>query len=91
MYLFQEEYRERLAGLEQQVACLEDELCEARLLASKLKTDLVSERSTSEVRLAEMQSRLNEVYLSFVFLYDIVLLFYQLKVKTQISKLLSYM
>lgn len=57
----QEEYRSKLAGLEQQVACLEDELCEARLNASKLNTELVSERSSAEVRLAEMQSRLNEV------------------------------
>ncbi|CAG9796697.1 unnamed protein product [Diatraea saccharalis] len=56
----EEEYRNKLATLEQQNACLEDELCEARLLASKLKTELVSEKSTSEVRIAEMQSRLNE-------------------------------
>ncbi|CAB3240485.1 unnamed protein product [Arctia plantaginis] len=56
----EEEYRTRLATLEQQTACLEDELCEARLLASKLNTELVSERSAAEVRFAEMQSRLNE-------------------------------
>ncbi|CAH0592348.1 unnamed protein product [Chrysodeixis includens] len=56
----EEEYRNKVATLEQQTACLEDELCEARLLASKLNTELVSERSAAEVRLAEMQSRLNE-------------------------------
>ncbi|XP_068626899.1 early endosome antigen 1 isoform X4 [Battus philenor] len=56
----EEEYRNKLATLEQQMACLEDELCEARLLSSKLNTELVSERSQAEVRLAEMQSRLNE-------------------------------
>ncbi|XP_061385732.1 centromere-associated protein E isoform X1 [Danaus plexippus] len=56
----EEEYRNKVAILEQQLACAEDELCEARLLASKLNTELVSERSTAEVRLAEMQSRLNE-------------------------------
>ncbi|XP_045494055.1 early endosome antigen 1 isoform X2 [Colias croceus] len=55
-----EEYRNKVATLEQQVACLEDELCEARLLSSKLNTELVSERSSAEVRLAEMQSRINE-------------------------------
>lgn len=58
----QEEYRTRLATLEQQTACLEDELCEARLLASKLNTELISERSAAEVRFSEMQSRLNEVH-----------------------------
>ncbi|XP_049880259.1 CAP-Gly domain-containing linker protein 1 isoform X3 [Pectinophora gossypiella] len=56
----EEEYRSKVAALEQQVACLEDELCEARLLSSKLNTELVSEKSAAEVRLAEMQSRLNE-------------------------------
>ncbi|KAG6452368.1 hypothetical protein O3G_MSEX007594 [Manduca sexta] len=56
----EEEYRNKVAMLEQQVACLEDELCESRLLASKLNTELVSEKSAAEVRLAEMQSRLNE-------------------------------
>ncbi|XP_028035140.1 myosin-2 heavy chain [Bombyx mandarina] len=56
----EEEYRNKVALLEQQVACLEDELCESRLLASKLNTELVSEKSSAEVRLAEMQSRLNE-------------------------------
>ncbi|CAH0724758.1 unnamed protein product, partial [Brenthis ino] len=56
----EEEYRNKVAILEQQLACTEDELCEARLLASKLNTELISERSSAEVRLAEMQSRLNE-------------------------------
>ncbi|KAL0901673.1 hypothetical protein ABMA27_006872 [Loxostege sticticalis] len=56
----EEEYRNKVATLEQQTACLEDELCEARLLASKLNTELVSEKSAAEVRIAEMQSRLNE-------------------------------
>lgn len=57
----QEEYRTKLTTLEQQVACLEDELCESRLNASKLNTELISEKSSAEVRLAEMQSKLNEV------------------------------
>ncbi|XP_061708674.1 restin homolog isoform X3 [Cydia pomonella] len=56
----EEEYRTKLATLEQQVACLEDELCESRLNASKLNTELISEKSSAEVRLAEMQSKLNE-------------------------------
>lgn len=40
---------------------MEDELSEARLESSKLKTELVSERSSWEVKRAEMQSRVNEV------------------------------
>lgn len=49
--------------LEQQVNSLEDELCEARLEASRVNTELVSERSTWEIKLAEMQSKVNEVRL----------------------------
>ncbi|VVC90550.1 unnamed protein product [Leptidea sinapis] len=43
-----EEVRNKVATLEQQVACLEDELCESRMLASKLNTELISERSSTE-------------------------------------------
>lgn len=39
---------------------MEDELCEARLETSKLKTDLVSEKTVSEIKISELQSRLNE-------------------------------
>jgi len=49
--------------LEQQVSCMEDELSEARLEASKLKTELISERSAWEVKLSELQSHVNEVVL----------------------------
>lgn len=40
---------------------MEDELSELRLESSKFKTELISERSTWEIKLSEMQSRLNEV------------------------------
>ncbi|KAJ1527818.1 hypothetical protein ONE63_007764 [Megalurothrips usitatus] len=56
-----EEARSKIATLEQQVACLEDELSESRLVASKLKTELVSERSAWEVKISEMQSKVNEL------------------------------
>ncbi|XP_049855867.1 myosin-2 heavy chain isoform X5 [Schistocerca gregaria] len=56
-----EEMRNKIASLEQQVSCMEDELSEARLESSKLKTELVSERSSWEIKLAEMQSRVNEL------------------------------
>lgn len=40
---------------------MEDELSEARLESSKLKTELVSERTTWEVKISELQSRVNEL------------------------------
>lgn len=50
-----------MAALEQQVSCMEDELSEARLECSKLRTELVSERSACEVKLSELRSKVNEV------------------------------
>lgn len=47
--------------LERQISCMEDELSESRLEASKLKTELVSEKSGWQIKFAEMQSRINEV------------------------------
>lgn len=63
-----EESKSKIDALQQQIACLEDGLCETRLEASRVRTELVSERSTAEVRLAEMQSKLNEVY--FIIIYN---------------------
>ncbi|KAJ8684430.1 hypothetical protein QAD02_020222 [Eretmocerus hayati] len=51
----------KCAKLEQQVASLEDELSEAKLDASKLKTELASEKSAWDIKLSEMQSRVNEL------------------------------
>lgn len=39
---------------------MEDELCESRLESSRLKTELVSEKTTSEIKLSELNSRINE-------------------------------
>lgn len=50
-----------MAALEQQISCLEDELSESRLECSKLRTELVSERSVRDVKLSELQSKVNEV------------------------------
>ncbi|KAF5306044.1 hypothetical protein FQR65_LT00759 [Abscondita terminalis] len=57
----EEEHRTKIASLEQQVSCMEDELSEARLEASKLKTELVSERSSWEIKISELHSRVNEL------------------------------
>ncbi|KAK9708527.1 Protein SOGA [Popillia japonica] len=56
-----DEFRNKVATLEQQISCMEDELSEARLEGSKLKTELISERSTYEVKLSELHSRVNEL------------------------------
>lgn len=56
-----EDDKSKIQGLEQQVGCLEDELSEVRLEASKLRTELVSEKSGFEIKISEMQSKLNEV------------------------------
>ncbi|KAK5639511.1 hypothetical protein RI129_012003 [Pyrocoelia pectoralis] len=56
-----EEYRTKVASLDQQISCMEDELSEARLEASKSKTELVSERSSWEIKTSELHSRINEL------------------------------
>lgn len=40
---------------------MDDELAEVRLEASRLKAELVSEKSGSHVKVSELQSRINEV------------------------------
>ncbi|CAL7935848.1 unnamed protein product [Xylocopa violacea] len=47
--------------LERQINSLEDELSEARLETSRLKAELVSEKSASHVKVSELQSRINEL------------------------------
>lgn len=59
-----DESRSKIATLEQQISCMEDELSEARLEASKLKTELVSERSSWEIKISELHSRVNEVQIN---------------------------
>ncbi|KAF5283459.1 hypothetical protein FQA39_LY04835 [Lamprigera yunnana] len=57
----EEEHKTKVASLEQQISCMEDELSESRLEASKLKTQLVSERSLCEIKVSELHSRVNEL------------------------------
>ncbi|XP_017764379.1 PREDICTED: trichohyalin-like isoform X2 [Eufriesea mexicana] len=47
--------------LERQINSLEDELSETRLETSRLKAELVSEKSASHVKVSELQSRINEL------------------------------
>ncbi|XP_062706338.1 myosin-2 heavy chain isoform X3 [Aedes albopictus] len=53
--------KSKIIALEQQIGCLEDELSEARLEASKVRTELISELSASEIKISEMQSKINEL------------------------------
>lgn len=55
-----EDDKSKIGQMEKQIGYLEDELCEARLDVSKIKTELVSEKSVAEIKISEMQSRLNE-------------------------------
>ncbi|KAL5282113.1 SOGA3 family protein [Megaselia abdita] len=52
--------RAKVHFLEKQIGTLEDQLCEFRLESNKLKSELVSEKSANAIKIAEMQSKLNE-------------------------------
>jgi chromosome segregation ATPase len=54
-----EDDKSKIHGLEQQIGCLEDELSESRLEASKLRTEMISEKSAFEIKISEMQSKMN--------------------------------
>lgn len=55
-----EDDKSKIAILEQQIGCLEDELSEARLETGKLRTELVSEKSNADVKISELSSKMNE-------------------------------
>ncbi|XP_066255061.1 putative leucine-rich repeat-containing protein DDB_G0290503 isoform X1 [Euwallacea similis] len=56
-----EESKSKIANLDQQINCMEDELSEARLESSRLKTELISEKTSWEIRLLELHSKVNEL------------------------------
>ncbi|XKL63242.1 hypothetical protein PGB90_005606 [Kerria lacca] len=56
-----EELQNQIATLEQQISCMDDELSEARIESSRLKAELVSEKSAWDIKLSEMTSRINEL------------------------------
>lgn len=58
--------------LEKQISCMEDELSETRLEASRLKAELVSEKSASHVKVSELQSRINEVIMNYICYLEII-------------------
>ncbi|XP_034129893.1 myosin-1 isoform X4 [Drosophila guanche] len=60
MHSSDDDDKSKIAYLEQQIGHLEDQLVESRLEGSKVKTELVSERSANEIKISEMRSKLNE-------------------------------
>ena len=55
-----EDDKSKIQTLERQCGSLEDELSESRLEASKVRTEMVSEKSAFEIKISEMTSKLNE-------------------------------
>ncbi|XP_026815432.1 golgin subfamily A member 6-like protein 22 [Rhopalosiphum maidis] len=53
--------KEEFHILQQQVSCMEEQLSEARLECSRLKTELVSEKSAWEITKSEMTSSINKL------------------------------
>ncbi|XP_015367295.1 PREDICTED: spindle pole body component 110-like isoform X1 [Diuraphis noxia] len=53
--------KEEFYVLQQQVSCMEEQLSEARLECSRLKTELVSEKSAWEITKSEMTSCINKL------------------------------
>ncbi|XP_018372178.1 PREDICTED: protein MLP2 isoform X3 [Trachymyrmex cornetzi] len=57
----EESSKANILVLEKQISCMEDELSETKLEASRLKAEVVSEKSASHVKVSELQSRINEL------------------------------
>ncbi|KAK7592726.1 hypothetical protein V9T40_007478 [Parthenolecanium corni] len=56
-----EQLAKQASSLEQQVRCMEEQLCEARIENLRLKNESMSERSAWDVRLSEMTSKVNRL------------------------------
>jgi len=53
--------RAAVVGLQERVCALEDELGDSRRDTARAKTEIATERSTWELKLGEMQQKINEV------------------------------
>ena len=58
------ETNQRVRELTLQLTSLEDQLSAARLEASKLRTEATTERSSWEIRVHDLQTKINEVRVS---------------------------
>merc|ERR1719192_3094929 len=55
------EYKSKVSDLQYQIHALEDELAEAKLEASKSSAQAMSQKSTLEIQIAELNSKINEM------------------------------
>ena len=51
----------RIEEFHAQITSLEDELNEARTETSRIKTEYINEKASKEIKLAELQTKINEV------------------------------
>ena len=51
----------RIEEFHSKITSLEDELSEARMETSRVKTDYINEKSSWEIKVSELQTKINEV------------------------------
>lgn len=55
------EFKHKVSDLQYQVQVMEDELSDAKLLASKTSAQAIAQKSTYEIQVAELNSKINEL------------------------------
>ena len=55
------EFKSKISDLTYQIHALEDELSESKLIASKSNAQAMAQKSTYEIQVAELNSKLNEM------------------------------
>ena len=60
-----EENLARIEEFHMKITGLEDELNEARSETSRVKTENINEKSAREIKISELQSKINEVKIKF--------------------------
>jgi chromosome segregation ATPase len=60
-YLQMEDTLTRIEEFHAQITSLEDELNEARTETSRIKTEYLNEKSAKEIKISELQTKINEV------------------------------
>ena len=61
-----EENLARIEELHFRITSLEDELNEARTETSRVKTEYLNEKSTKDIKISELQTKINEVRSNFL-------------------------
>lgn len=59
-----EETLTRIEEFHAQITSLEDELNEARTETSRIKTEYINEKSAKEIKISELQTKINEVIIT---------------------------